>query len=391
MPLRIGVDATSWTNQRGYGRFARNAISRLVAIDGDARYVFFIDADTEREATLPACVDVHCVPLRRIPGQAASAASRRPLTDVARLSRAASRAKPDVMLFPSVYTWFPVARIPTVVGVHDLIPEDFPELTFPARAARLRWRLKRAAAMRTARRIFTVSETSREVISRRFGIVSERLAVVPEAPDDVFGPRPADEIDRALAPLGIPAGEPFLLYAGGISPHKRVDTLLDAYAAVVERAGQAPGLVVVGALEDEVYLSAADAVRGRIAKHGLGERVVLAGYVSDETLACLYAGALAFVSPSAGEGFGLPAVEAAASGAAVVLSDIAAHRESMADAALYFPVGDSNTLGEHLLRLVGDEGLRDRLAQSARERVGHLTWEAAAHSLRAVLREAVDG
>ena len=67
--------------------------------------------------------------------------------------------------------------------------------------------------------------------------------------------------------------------------------------------------------------------------------MILPGHVSDETLACLYAGALAFVSPSASEGFGLPAVEAAASGTAVVLSDIPAHRESLGDAALLRPGG----------------------------------------------------
>ena len=392
MAWRIGVDATSWTNRRGYGRFARNALSRLIEVgDDEARYVFFIDADTAREATLPAGVDVRSVALRRVPGEAASAVSRRPIADLARLSRAASRAKLDVMLFPSVYTWFPIVWTPTVVGVHDLIPEEFPELTFPARAARTRWKFKRATAMRTARRIFTVSETSRGVIARRFGIAPERIAVVPEAPDNVFGARSVEEIDPVLAPLGIRAGEPFLLYAGGISPHKRLDTLLDAYASIVAGAVTSPKLVVVGSLEEETYLSAAHAVRSQIAELGLGEHVVLSGYVPDEELACLYAGALAFVSASAGEGFGLPAVEAAASGTAVVLSDIAAHRESMGDAALYFPVGDSDALAGQLLRVSGDSGLRDRMGDSARTRVRHLTWDAAAGSLRAVLREAIDG
>ena len=64
--LRVGVDATSWTNRRGYGRFARNALSRLVELDEDSRYVFLIDAETARMAVLPERADVCAVPLRRV-------------------------------------------------------------------------------------------------------------------------------------------------------------------------------------------------------------------------------------------------------------------------------------------------------------------------------------
>jgi glycosyltransferase involved in cell wall biosynthesis len=389
--LQVGIDATSWTNRRGYGRFARNALTHLVELDTDARYVFFADAASARAATFPEGVEVRAVSLRRVPAEAAAAESQRPFADLLRLSRAVSRVRLDVMLFPSVYTWFPVLRVPTVVGIHDLIAEELPELTFPNRAARTRWRLKRATAVRTARRIFTVSETSRTVIAASLGIAWDRISVVPEAPDAVFGPRSGEEIDRALTPLSLGAGTPFFVYVGGISPHKRLDTLLDAYATVVSRVVPAPRLVLAGALEDEAYLSAAQLVRSRIAELGLGHRVVLPGHVPDETLACLYAGALAFVSPSAAEGFGLPAVEAAASDVPVVLSDIAAHHETLGDAALYFPVGDSEALAAQLLRLIGDGALRVRMGHDAQARAGGFTWDAAARSLRAVLREAARG
>ena len=94
------------------------------------------------------------------------AGSTRPLGDLVRLTLAARRDSVDVFLFPSVYTYFPVPRVPTVVGVHDLIATELPELTLPSRRARLAWDLKQRLAVRRARIVFTVSEASRAALAR---------------------------------------------------------------------------------------------------------------------------------------------------------------------------------------------------------------------------------
>ncbi len=384
--MRVGVDVTSWANRRGYGRFARNAVSTLVSLPGDDEYVLFTDERTAHEEDLPRGAEVRTVALRRAPVEAAAADSQWPLRDLARLSRAASREPLDVFLFPSVYTWFPVRGAPTVVGIHDVIAEEYPELTLPSRRARARWRLKRWLAVRRAARVFSVSRSSAATVAATLGLPETDVAVVPEAPDPVFGPRTASQIESVLAPLGLDDGKRFLVYAGGISPHKDLGTLVGAYKRLGEPA---PLLVLVGALEDETYMSAAGHVRRQISELGLEDRVVLTGHVPDETLACLYAGAVAFVSPSLSEGFGLPAVEAARSRTAVVLSDIPAHRETLGDAARYFPASDPVSLADQLAEVVGDDRVRKGLAVAAEERVAGLSWEAAAHALRAVLREAV--
>src|SRR5206468_2100998 len=93
MPMRIGVDATSWDNRRGYGRFARNAVGRLVALDRETAYVFYVAGGVELPESATA---------RRV-----GAAGRGPL-DLLRLAAAASRDGLDALLFPSVYTYFPV-------------------------------------------------------------------------------------------------------------------------------------------------------------------------------------------------------------------------------------------------------------------------------------------
>ncbi len=118
------------------------------------------------------------------------------------------------------------------------------------------------------------------------------------------------------------------------------------------------------------------------------ERVVLPGFVDDETLAALLSGAAAAVVTSLGEGFGLPAVEAAACGAPVVLSDIPAHHESLGDAAEFFPPGDAAELARLLEELLADGERRRAMGEAARRRVAALSWDDTARGLRRLIEEA---
>lgn len=385
--LRIGVDATSWVNRRGFGRFARNAVGRLVETDTEARYLLYVDEATAGAAALPARAEPRVVALSRPPSEAAAAGSSRSPLDLLRLTRAVRRDRPDAFLFPSLYTWFPVVGTRTVVGVHDTIAEENPRLTAPTRRERALLRTKHAWAIRAADGVFTVSEASRQAVSSRYGLAPEAVRVVPEAPDPVFGPRPHDAAAAGLAAAGVDGGRPFFVYAGGISPHKNVETLVDAYALLRARDASAPSLVLVGDLESETYLSSAASVRERIARRGVADGVLLPGFVSDETLACLYGASTAVVLPSLAEGFGLPAVEAAACGAAVVLSDIPPHRETLDGAAVFFDPLDAEALAGALGRLAGDERLRRELGARARAAAERLTWDGAAAELRALIRD----
>jgi glycosyltransferase involved in cell wall biosynthesis len=383
----VGIDATSWTNRRGYGRFARNAVTRLVEIDQDTRYVLYTDEQSAPGVELPEGVEQRRVALRRSQSQAIATSSRRP-GDLLRLMRAARGRELDAFLFPSVYTYFPVPGVPTVVGVHDAIADSFPELTLPNRRAQAFWHAKEWTAVRLAGRLFTVSESARAALVDRFGLAPERLAVVPEAPDPAFSPRPDADVARALAQLGLTRGSSFFLFAGGISPHKNIETLLGAYAALRSARTDVPSLIIVGDLESNAYLSSASTMRDQIARLGLAQLVFLPGFVSDETLACLYSGATAVVLPSLAEGFGLPAVEAAACGAPTILSDLAAHRETLGDAALFFPPTDATALTQQLSRILDDAHLRQRLAEQGPQAVSRYSWDTAAERLQDLIIDA---
>jgi len=382
--VRVGVDATSWVNRRGYGRFARNALSRLVALDTANEYLFYIDAASAPEAGLPEGGHERIVELRERPERAAAAGSNRSPGDLLRLVRAVRRDSLDAFVFPSLYTYYPVVGVPTVVGVHDTIVSQFPHLTLSSWRTLALWRLKEGLAIRRAARIFTVSQASRDALARRFRLDADEIAVVPEAPAPPFHPRPEGEAAPVLARYGLAPGR-FFVYAAGVSPHKNLETLLDALALLRDESGCR--LVLAGDLERDSFLSAAGAVREQVGRLGLEEHVVLPGFVTDDELACLYSACAAAVVPSLAEGFGLPAVEAAACGAAAVLSDLPAHRETLGDAALFFPPRDAVALAAHLRETLNDD-VRGTVGARCRAAVAGLSWDLAAQKLREVVAAA---
>ena len=378
----MGVDATAFGNRHGDGRFARNAVRRLVELDHQTRYVLFIDRSEAARADLPGGAELWPLPL----GRRTTAYTSRPARDLVRLASATARREYDALLFPSLVSWFPTVRAPSVVGVHDANVARFGRTLLPTRRARAMWRVKQAAALRRAARLFTVSESARAELHKHLGLDPERVDVVPQAPDPVFTPREEAAARRATAHLGA-AGD-FILYAGGINPHKGVETLVDACAQLTAAGRPCPPLVLVGPLEDDEAHSGARAVRAQIAHHRLADRVLLPGFVDDETLASLYSTATVVVATSRGEGFGLCPVEAAACGAPVVLSDIPPHRETLGDAARYFPPRDSAALARTLSDLLGAPDLRRALGERARRRISPLSWDRAAIALRRLLADA---
>src|ERR671930_74636 len=373
---RVGIDAMGWTIRRGYGRFERNALSRLVEIDPETTYVFYVgEASADG---LPVGAEHRVVRIRGVPVPDETRLAR----DSVRLMGAVRRDAPDAFLFPAVYSFFPVFGVPTILGVHDVIASELGELALPTRRAHISWRLKERLAVRSATALFTVSKASRAAIARRFGVSEDEIAVVRGAADPVFRPRSEEEIAAARAEVGLGADDRFFVYAAGISPHKRVDTLLDDFAAVAPSAW----LVIAGDLDENRFIPVGKELRAHVARLGLGGRILLPGFVSDDCLAALYTGAVAAVVPSVAEGFGLPAVEAAVCGAAVILSDLPPHRENLGDAALYFPPGDVAALRARLERVLDDEELRRSLAKQARAVAAGLSWDAAAEGLRDLVR-----
>src|SRR4051812_35472836 len=113
--MNVGVDATGLANRHGDGRFARNAIRRLVELDPGTRYVLHVDAAIAQSVELPAGADVKLLPLGRDAASALATDATRPLADLLRQIRAAGRGGYDAFLFPSLVTWVPSFGVPAVV------------------------------------------------------------------------------------------------------------------------------------------------------------------------------------------------------------------------------------------------------------------------------------
>jgi glycosyltransferase involved in cell wall biosynthesis len=295
------------------------------------------------------------------------------------MGRAVSRRGLDVMYFPATYSFFPVwnaGRL--VVTMHDTLPLSHPELVFPRLSGRIAWQLKEAAAARWADRIVTVSEASRRAIQQWLGRSDSRIRVITEGPDPIFGPRDLGAgSDSVLSRHGLRPGERYLLYVGGLSPHKNLLRLVEAFG---RSAGPDVRLVLTGDVHD-VFHTCVPAIRSAVERHELDGRVVLTGFVPDEDLVFLYGRAYALVQPSLLEGFGLPAVEAMACGTPVLSSRAGSLPEVIGEAGAYFDATDVASIADAIGALLADPGRRDALARHAIGRAARFTWDAAARGL----------
>jgi glycosyltransferase involved in cell wall biosynthesis len=391
--MRIGIDGTCWLNRRGYGRFAHRLIAELAALDGGAEYAMVVDFDPAEAPPIPEGVRLISAAAGVPAARAAGAAGRRSLADMWAVSRALSRESFDIIFFPTAYTYVPVAgSARVVVVIHDVIAEQFPQHVFPSRLSASFWRLKLWAARRQADLVVTVSEASRRGLARHFGLAPERIVVVPEAADPLFRRLPDDDARRrTLRRFGL-RDEGFVLYVGGISPHKNLGALIQAFADARRQLDcTAQRLVLVGDYSGDVFYSAYAALRRQADDLRLDEAVLFTGYVPDEDLVHLYNAAAAFVLPSLLEGFGLPAIEALACGAPVVASNRGALPEVVGAAGILFDPDASGALRDALQRVCGDAELREHLRAAGPRRAAEFSWQRAARVTHEAFQQLSEG
>jgi glycosyltransferase involved in cell wall biosynthesis len=390
--MRIGVDASCWTNGRGYGRYTRELLSAMFRGAPDDQFILFVDANAAEiaEANAPN-VQLRRVHLAEAPTDAAAADGHRSPLDMLRLTKAVWRERLNVFFSPSVYTFFPLPPgLAAVVVIHDAIAERFPELTLPSRRARWFWRSKVALAIWQARLVMTVSDFAARDITRILRIKTSKIRVSGEAPATAFRPtRTQSEIARAAQRHGVPPGAAWFVYVGGFNPHKHVDSIVRAHAKLVrETEGQPPHLLLVGTTDSDVFHGSLETIRSTIHDAGTGSQVHWTGFVPDDELRHLHSGCRALILPSACEGFGLPAIEAAACGAPVIATTESPLPELLAGAGLFVPPGDDDAILLAMRTMLRDETQQAAMGAVAIERAGALTWDSAARAALDALREA---
>ena len=395
--MHIGVDATSWANARGYGRFTREIVAAMVALAPGDEFVCFLDplSDACFELDSPNVRKVVVATVREAPVRAASASSNRTIIDMLRMTGAVRRERLDVFFSPTVYAYFPLPPgLRAVVTIHDAIPERFPDLTLPSRKMRLFWRFKVGLAIRQARRVLTVSDHAARDLERIHGISRSRITVATEAPSSTFyavtDEESGDVAASVAAVLGdLPPGRRWFTYVGGFNPHKNVPVLIRAHAALArELGGDAPMLLLVGSRDYDDFFSDVPAITAAIDREGTGPIVKWTGFLEDEILRYIHSSAIALVLPSDAEGFGLPAVEAAACGSPVIATRESPLPDLLFGAGFFVAPRDEAGLLSAMRELATNTELHRRFSRAAIEAAGNLTWERGASAALAAIRKA---
>ncbi len=386
--VHIGIGACCWSNQRGFGRFTRELVPRMLEQFPGHDFTLVADRWTAEDAVFPGRARLEVVDTDAQPTRAASAAGARTPMDIWRLARAVSRVRCDVFFFPAVYSFYPILRrVPTVVTFHDATAEAFPGLIFPSRRSRLFWNLKTWLARKQADRLVAVSTSAKNEIARTFHYPAASIHVVSEGPSECFRPldRAGPEVAHVRQRYGLPSEAPLVLYVGGISPHKNLDELLHAFSRL--RRETVCHLVLVGDHANDSFYGCYPSLLGLCERLGLETSVTFTGFVPDEDLVALYSSATILVLPSLNEGFGLPAVEAMACGLPVAASDRGSLPEVLKTAGLYFDPNDREQMAGVMGLLLRDSDLRAELSSRDRERAREFSWDAAARDAVAVLEQ----
>lgn len=256
----------------------------------------------------------------------------------------------------------------TVATVHDLSHVRFPEFHPAPRVAFLHRALPQS--LRRANMLITGAESVRKEIIDYFGWPPDRIHVIQHGVDtSVFRPRTTTELKSVLSSVGLLPGS-YTLFVGTIEPRKNLERLLDAYETLPGNTRKRWPLVLGGS---EGWRSAAI--------HAKIQKAVEAGwcrylhYVPHELLPHLYSGSRLFVYPSLYEGFGLPPLEAMASGVPVVVSNTSSLPEVVGDAALLVDPWDTDALADALRRGLEHVEWRTATVAAGVIRARQFAWE----------------
>ena len=377
--MLIGIDASRSLRPRPTGteRYSWEIIHHLLQLPaaGQHRWRLYADQTPDEEAfpARSAGASLDNVEVRTLP-------ARRMWTHRS-LAQEIARNPPDVLFVPShVIPFAPIpARLPpSVVTVHDLGYHEFPDSHTRRQRLYLTWSTRWSVSV--AARVIAVSHATAADLRRYYDTPQDKIRVIHEA-TTAWHPPAAGAVHAT--PSKYEVRRPYALYIGSIQPRKNVARLIQAYTLLAQAHTLAWDLVLAGGagwLSEPIF----DLVRTSC----FADRIHLAGYIPEEDLPALLAGAAFFCYPSLFEGFGLPILEAQSAGVPVMTANSSSLPEVAGDAALLVDPTDVDAIAAAMLQLSQDEALRQKLIAAGYENVKRFSWDKAAQQTLAVLEDA---
>ena len=370
--MRIAIDVRK-RNDYGVGTYVRNLVRQLARLDHDTEYVLVCKPD---DLKLTRQLGSN---FTAIADQSGHYSVREQVSIPAKLLRASPQ------LFHTPHYVLPVLTpCRSIVTIHDCIHLVFPQY-LEGRVARAYARGAFWTAVHRANRILTVSQASKRDILRFFPIAPEKVTVIYNAIADHFYDEPPKE-KMAQVRERYQLHDRFVMYAGNVKPHKNLERLIDAFMLLRQNTGYDDLKLLITGSEILKYAP----LRRAVHRHNLHKSVRFLGYQSEQTLAVLYRLADVFVFPSLYEGFGLPPLEAMASGTPVVVSNASSLPEVVGDAGVLVNPYDVTSIADGIQRVLDDSDLRDALKTRGIARARSFSWPESVKRIRDIYQETVN-
>lgn len=371
MKIAIEAQRIFRPNKHGMDFVALETIRCLQRLDTENEYFIFVGEGPDR--CLEETPNMHIVTLR---------CPSYPLWEQWALPRAAKKVGADLLHCTS--NTAPVcAHTPLVVTLHDIIFLEKQTARNPSlyqSLGRLYRRLVVPRVLPRCRRIITVSQFECDRIRTALALDPARIVAIHNGYNPRFRPmEPSPEITRKYLPE-----ERYLFFLGNTDPKKNTPGTLKGYAEYVRRSA-APLPLLVADLTEQ----AAESILRTIGEPELMKMLRLPGYIPNSDLVAVYNGAAAFLYTSLRESFGIPQLEAMASGTPVVTSNTSAIPEIAGPGALMVDPTSPTAIADTLLRLETDQAFRREQIAYGLERVKQFSWEQTARELLALYRSLV--
>ena len=372
MPYTIGLDTRN-IKDPGIGSYVRHLVRALAQVDAENRYVL-LARHQDRDAW-------HDLPSNFQP--VFEGAPVYSLRELSALSWRLLRLRVDV--YHSTHYVLPaVLHSPVVVTIQDIVHLFYPDF-LPSRFAFLYAQRMIHRTLSRADRIIAVTQGIRADLIEGFDVDGAKVQVVYNGVAEPFRRKlPPEELDRWRRDLGLQG--PYLLFVGNPNPRKNLDTVVQAYARARELGGFDAPLVCIGDRAGSEFK-----IRQRAANFGISGQVRLLGKVAPEALPAIYQGATLFLYPTLYEGFGLPVIEAMASGVPVITSNTSALREIGEGYAHLVNPLEVEALARAIAQLMADEHHRASLAELGLRRAREFSWDRTARRTLAVYKSVLEG